>query len=82
MSDVLDRITVRRQGKVELVAAQLRAAIAAGALPPGSRLRMPRLAQELGTSRTTVSAALWVLRSEGLVEKREGRQWRVPGSSP
>jgi DNA-binding GntR family transcriptional regulator len=47
---------------------ELREAILAGSLPPGSRLRAESLAERLQTSRTPVREALHLLAREGLVD--------------
>ena len=47
---------------------ELREAILAGSLPPGSRLRAEPLAERLQTSRTPVREALMLLAREGLVD--------------
>ena len=55
------------------VADELRAAIVAGQLRPGSRLPSERaLAQEFGVSRATIVSAFHLLRGEGLIETRRG----------
>src|SRR5438067_7978224 len=55
------------------IAEQLRAAIASGDFPPGSRLPAERdLAKQLGVSRPSVREALIALEVEGWVEVRTG----------
>ena len=55
------------------LAAAVRAAIASGALPVGTRLPSERgLARSLSLSRTTVVSAYNLLRAERLVELRQG----------
>lgn len=56
---------------------QLRAAIQAGQLPPGTRLREVELAESLGLSRTPVREALSRLESEGLVVNEPNRGMMV-----
>jgi GntR family transcriptional regulator / MocR family aminotransferase len=58
----------------------LRAQIADGTLPPGSRAPSTRaLAAELGVSRTTVTAAFEQLAAEGFLVTSSGRAARVAG---
>ncbi|WP_165818187.1 GntR family transcriptional regulator [Frankia canadensis] len=49
---------------------QLREAILAGELPPGSHLSVPELARRLGVSRTPVRDAVYALERAGLAEIR------------
>jgi hypothetical protein len=57
----------------EQVTATMRARIAAGTYPPGSRLPSARtLSQELGVATRTVRKALAPLAAEGLIETRPG----------
>ncbi len=49
------------------VAAEVRAAILAGALAPGARIKQEALAAELGVSREPVRQALLLLEREGLI---------------
>lgn len=49
------------------IAAELRARIAAGELPPGARLRQSRIAKEFDVSLTPVREALYHLDAQGLV---------------
>jgi DNA-binding transcriptional MocR family regulator len=59
----------------------LRRLIEAGLLAPGSSLPPERrLAEELAVSRSTVTAALDLLRSEGLLASRQGRGTFVAGA--
>jgi DNA-binding GntR family transcriptional regulator len=64
---------VKRQSLATEVADQLRESIAAGDLPPGTRLREVELAEQLGVSRGPLREALGVLEAEGIVETRHGR---------
>lgn len=57
----------------DLVADEIRAAILAGDLAPGTRLKQEQLAADMGVSRIPVREALRVLEAEGLVETRPGR---------
>jgi DNA-binding transcriptional MocR family regulator len=60
------------------LAGRLRREIVAGILPPGSRLPSERsIAAAVGVSRSTVVAALDLLRGEGFVESRQGSGTRV-----
>lgn len=54
-------------------AAEIRAAILDGSLPPGSRIRQEELAARLGISREPVRRALVILEQEGLVHTGAGR---------
>jgi GntR family transcriptional regulator len=57
---------------------QLRAHIASGALPPGSRLPPEReLSQELAISRVTLRKALGALVTDGVLTPAHGRGWFV-----
>lgn len=61
----------------------LRRLIDAGLLAPGSPLPPERtLAAELAVSRSTVTAALDILRGEGLLTSRQGRGTFVAGAAP
>ncbi|MGW2189183.1 GntR family transcriptional regulator [Streptomyces sp. NPDC001719] len=58
----------------EKIAAELRASIRSGQLVPGERLPSETtLAEQYGRSVPTVRDALRLLRSEGLIEKQQGR---------
>ncbi len=57
----------------DLVAAEIRAAILAGDLAPGQRLKQEQLAADMSVSRIPVREALRVLEAEGLIENRPGR---------
>ena len=61
----------------ELVLSSLREAILSGALPPGSRLRQERLAEQFGTSRIPVREALRALEHEGIVSSVPYRGFTV-----
>jgi DNA-binding GntR family transcriptional regulator len=63
----------RARGRYEAVADELRAAVAGGRFPPGTRLPSERaLAEEFVVSRATIVSALHVLRGAGLIETRRG----------
>jgi len=65
------------------LAFSLRSRILAGLLPPGATLPPERrLAQALAVSRSTLVAALDLLRSEGLVTSRQGSGTLVSGPRP
>lgn len=64
---------------VSRICEAIRAQIAEGVYPPGSRLPSSRaLAAELGVSRTTVTAAYEQLAAEGYLEARQGARAQVP----
>ncbi|MEU0508004.1 MULTISPECIES: GntR family transcriptional regulator [unclassified Amycolatopsis] len=50
------------------IADAVRAAILAGELPPGSRIRQEEIAERYGTSRIPVRSALSILEADGLVK--------------
>lgn len=60
------------------IAAQLRDAILAGEIPPGTRLYQEEIAERLGASRLPVREALRILEAEGLTESQANRGARVP----
>jgi DNA-binding GntR family transcriptional regulator len=60
------------------VADYLRAAILAGDLGPGERIRQEEVAARLGASRLPVREALRILGAEGLVELEANKGARVP----
>jgi DNA-binding GntR family transcriptional regulator len=55
----------------------LRRSIVNGAFAPGTHLRVPEIARQLGVSRTPAREALLLLAREGLVDSREGAGMRV-----
>lgn len=67
----------------EVVAAELRRAIAEGEAGPGERMpRVVDLAAILGVNKNTVIRALHLLRDEGLLDFTRGRGVRVVGKPP
>ena len=60
----------------------IREAILDGSLEPGSRLKEEQLARELGTSRTPIREALFVLQTDGLVEASPNRGATVRRYAP
>lgn len=70
-----------RRALVDSLAAQLRARVLDGALPPGTRLRQEALAEEFGVSRTPIREALRQLQASGLVELQHHRGALVRGFS-
>jgi DNA-binding GntR family transcriptional regulator len=68
---------LRRQNLAEQVVARLRVAIIAGQLAPDAPLAEPRLAQELGVSRSPIREALIQLEREGLIRFDERGRTRV-----
>lgn len=64
---------VERRSLTDAVAAQLRAAIESGRLPPGARLVELEIARQLDVSRAPVREALRQLQREGLVANAPGR---------
>jgi DNA-binding GntR family transcriptional regulator len=62
-----------REAKYQQVADQLRGAIQSGELRPGEALPTEKqLAERYGVSRPTIRAALGLLRTEGLIDARQG----------
>ncbi|MEZ5174960.1 MAG: GntR family transcriptional regulator [Acidimicrobiia bacterium] len=61
----------------DLVAAEIRAGILAGAFAPGEHLKQAKLAADLNVSRIPVREALRILESEGLIESTPGKGSRV-----
>jgi GntR family transcriptional regulator, gluconate operon transcriptional repressor len=59
---------VKRSSLSDQIAGNLRQAILAGVLPPGTRMLEIELAQQLGVSRGPLREALRILQGEGLVE--------------
>lgn len=59
------------------IAGAIRDAITDGSMRPNARLSVPRLAEQLGASRTPVREALLLLESEGLVRFERNRGVRV-----
>ena len=70
MSESWNLPTVERTSTTEQVYASLRRAIIEGEIPEGSRLGEVRLANMLGTSRSTIREAIRHLVQEGLVESK------------
>jgi DNA-binding GntR family transcriptional regulator len=68
--------------RAEVIATQLRADIAQGALLSGERLRELPLAEQLGVSQATVREALALLEREGWVAKQPRRGVYVRAFSP
>ena len=66
-----DRVVI--ESMVEQTCEILRERIRSGALPPGTRLRQERLAEDLGVSRTPLREALRLLAADGLVELEPNR---------
>jgi DNA-binding GntR family transcriptional regulator len=60
------------------IAAQLRAEILSGEIPPGQWIRQEEVAARLGASRLPVREALRMLEAEGLTEHAANRGSRVP----
>ena len=67
----------RFQTKAAYAAQRLREAFASGHYSPGDRLRIGKVAEELGLSLTPVREALFELASEGLVDLEPHRGARV-----
>ncbi|HZD70325.1 MAG TPA: GntR family transcriptional regulator, partial [Actinomycetes bacterium] len=62
-----------REAKYQQVADRLRGAIQSGELRPGEALPTERqLAERYGVSRPTIRAAVGLLRTEGLIDSRQG----------
>ena len=64
---------LRVETTASAVAAEIKAEIQSGALPPGTALRHEELAERFGVSRLPVRDALFKLEAEGLVEIRPNR---------
>ena len=82
-------VTISREGAVpayQQIAADLRAAIADGRYPVGSRLPVEReLARQYGVAAMTVRHGIDVLRAEGVIASQEKRGHfvtRAPGPGP
>lgn len=70
----------RRKGHMHAeAAAQMRARILSGDLPPGARLREVELSRQFGISRTPIREAFRTLAAEGLVELLPNRSVVVSG---
>lgn len=69
----LEKIDLRAQ-----VGDQLKDLIISGALKPGESLMEVQLAGALGVSRTPVREALQVLHSEGFIEEKKAKGYRIP----
>jgi DNA-binding GntR family transcriptional regulator len=74
--------TVTMGAASERIAAHLRAAIIAGEIAPGERIRQEEVAARLGTSRLPVREALRILEAEGLTEHTANKGARVPRLDP
>lgn len=73
----------RRLSKAERMAEEIRSFIALGKISAGDYLPPDReMAEQLATSRTTVSAALDLLAKEGLVRRAPGRGTYVASAAP
>ena len=82
-------VTISREGAVpayQQIAADLRAAIADGRYPVGSRLPVEReLARQYGVATMTVRHGIDVLRAEGVIASQEKRGHfvtRIPSPGP
>jgi DNA-binding GntR family transcriptional regulator len=73
MAQTLDR----PEPLTERVAETIRRAILAGQLPPGTRLSVPKIARQLGVSRTPAREALLVLERDGLIGMRSSNGMEV-----
>jgi len=67
----------RSEPLTERVAETIRRAILAGQLPPGTRLSVPKIARQLGVSRTPAREALLVLERDGLIGMRSSNGMEV-----
>lgn len=70
--------TIDRPNLAESVRARITAALVAGELKPGDKLRIRPLAEQLGTSVTPVRDALLGLIGDGVLESRTPKDVRVP----
>jgi DNA-binding GntR family transcriptional regulator len=75
---VQPRAPLERAPLRERIHGVVRERIVRGGIPPGAAVRDWELAAELGASRTPVREALIRLVSDGLLESRAGRGFRVP----
>ncbi|WP_187371525.1 PLP-dependent aminotransferase family protein [Methylobacterium oryzihabitans] len=82
LADLLGHDLPRTQGLAEALTARLRGLVAGGALAPGTMLPSSRrLADDLGVSRNTVTAAFGQLAAEGYLVVRQGcRPVVAPGT--
>jgi GntR family transcriptional repressor for pyruvate dehydrogenase complex len=76
-------VGTRKPKRAERVIEALRARIAGGALPPGSKLPTEvALVEEFGVSRTVIREAIAVLAADGMVQPRQGSGVFVAERSP
>lgn len=74
---VFDRLSLEPLSTVDRIAEELRRALFAGELPPGTPLREVALADSLNVARSTVREALGVLVAEGLADRVAHRGTQV-----
>lgn len=77
MADPVKKVRLSRQPLHERVAEDLRNRIITGQLPPGTRLAVKLLAEEIGVSLTPLREAIKLLASEQLIEMTPNRGARV-----
>lgn len=77
MAGVASGLALNRRNASATVASIIRNAIIEGRLQPGQRLKPEALAAQLGTSRTPVREALFILEPEGLVDASPYKGVRV-----
>lgn len=77
MAEPVKKVRLSRQHLHERVAEELRNRIITGQLPPGARLAVKELAEEIGVSLTPLREAIKLLASEQLIEMTPNRGARV-----
>ena len=82
MSSVYETLAVELTSTVQRAAAELRRAMFAGELEPGTPLREVALAESLGVGRSTVREGLTMLAAEGLVTRVPNRGVVVSSLDP
>lgn len=76
--DIPGRVAVRGDGLVSYAHSEIRQLILSGALPPGDRVTVRPLVEQLGLSPTPIRTALSALERQGMLEARDHRGFFVP----